>query len=113
MQELLRELGITLPGTTAKDGYVVDIDSSDDFGKVYSTLEKSKAEPISDDFLLTYHNASIIYEYKDYILSLSGDFDQDLYKLVITKGGKSKKIATENEGTEEEEEIDVEETESE
>ena len=87
MDKLLRELGLALEGEYSKDGsYVVDIYDSNEFGKVYSTLENNKdAEELYDNSLLTVHNANISYLFGDYQLTLNADFDQELYKLVITE----------------------------
>ena len=38
-----------------------------------------------DNSLLTVHNANISYLFGDYQLTLVADFDQELYKLVITE----------------------------
>ena len=40
MERELKELGIEQVGTYAEDGsYVIDIDTSEEFGKTYSTLD--------------------------------------------------------------------------
>ena len=87
MDKLLRELGLALEGEYSKDGsYVVDIYDSNEFGKVYSALESNNdAEELYDNSLLTIHNANISYLFGDYQLTLNADFDQELYKLVITE----------------------------
>ena len=87
MNDLLREFGLALEGEYTKDGsYIVDIYDSNEFGRVYSALENGKnVEELYDNSLLTVHNASISYLYGDYQLNLIADFDEELYKLVITE----------------------------
>ncbi len=87
MEKLLRELNIYLEGSYSKDGsYVVDIYDSDDFGRVYSLLDNNKnVEELDDSSLLNQHSANISYLYDDYQLTLIADFDEDLYKLVVTE----------------------------
>ena len=87
MDEVLKKLGISLDGEFSKDGsYIVDIYNSDEFGRVYSVLEKNDdVEELYSNSLLTIHNSSISYLYDNYQITLIADFEQDLYKLVISE----------------------------
>lgn len=87
MDEVLKKLGISLDGEFSKDGsYIADIYSSDEFGRVYSALEKNdNVEELYSNSLLTMHNSSISYLYDNYQITLIADFEQDLYKLVISE----------------------------
>lgn len=86
VEELLQKLGLDLVGSYSDDGsYVIDLADSREFGKVYSTLEDSElVSLLEDSTTLTEHNGSIQYEYEDmFMLTLTSDFDGDIYKLVI------------------------------
>lgn len=87
MESLLRKLNIYLDGSYSKDGsYIVDIYDSDDFGRIYSLLDNNKdVEELADSSSINMHNANVTYIYDDYQLALIADFDEDLYKLVITE----------------------------
>lgn len=87
MEKLLRELNIYLEGSYSKDGsYIIDIYDSDDFGRIYSLLDNNRdIEELESNSLLNTHSANISYLYGDYQLTLIADFDEDLYKLVITE----------------------------
>jgi hypothetical protein len=87
VEKLLRELNIYLEGSYSKDGsYIVDIYDSDDFGRIYSLLDNNRnVEELESSSLLNTHSANISYLYDDYQLTLIADFDEDLYKLVITE----------------------------
>ena len=88
MDEILRELGIDLDGTyDSEGGYVVDLNSSADFGKVYSKLDKNDdLNFLESNSLLTTDNASLIYRYEDEVeITLLGDFNNDKYQLVVNK----------------------------
>lgn len=89
MDEVLKELGLdAYNGTTSKNGsYVIDLYTDIDFGKVYSILEENDSiYQLEDNTLLTVHNASIFYEYKDrYQFNLKGNFDTEEYSLVVTE----------------------------
>jgi hypothetical protein len=85
MKELLSKLGLSETGDYGKDNvYTVDLKDSDEYGKVYSKLDKSEEfYEIEDSSLLTIHNSSIVYENDKYEVILISDFDQDTYKLTI------------------------------
>ena len=85
MREILKELGIDAFGTTSSNGmYVVDIDSSDMYGKIYSKLDRNEdLEYLSDISSLTANASNLAYDYGDYRINLIADFDNDQYKLVI------------------------------
>lgn len=87
MESVLRELNIYLDGDYAKDGsFVVDIYDSDDFGRIYSLLDNNKdVEELSESSLLNQRSANVLYLYDDYQITLVADFDEDLYKLVVTE----------------------------
>lgn len=84
----LKELGIYRPGVYSTDGsYIIDLeDSSDDFGRVYSLLDKnSNAEYMQDNSLLTVDNASMYYRYDDIQINIIADFRNNHYKVVANK----------------------------
>ena len=88
MEKLLKDLGITKAGSYSKDGsYVIDLDNSDEFGKIYSLLENSEdLYYMEENNLLTVSNASMTYRYgEEYQLQLIADFNYDLYKLVVNE----------------------------
>lgn len=95
MEELLKDLKITKKGTQGDNGsYVIDIDTYDEYGKFYSLLEKAqedgKLEQLADKSIITVHTTDVSYvtdneEGDTFELSLLGDLDQDIYKLVINK----------------------------
>lgn len=88
MEEILRELGINLDGTyDSEGGYVIDLNSSSDFGKIYSKLDKNEdLNFLESNSILTVDNASLVYRYEDEVeITLLGDFNNDKYQLVANK----------------------------
>lgn len=97
MEEFLKTIGIDKTGTQSESGsYVIDLDGYDDYGKTYSILEKAQAdgklEELEDSSIINIHNTDVSYvvnsedgEDVEYEISLLGDLEQDIYKLVITK----------------------------
>lgn len=85
MEEFLRELGIEGNLNRGKnDVYVLDIENSDEYGKIYSRLDRSDLlDEVVDNSQITYDAANIQYESDDYLISLLADFKNDSYKMTI------------------------------
>lgn len=88
-ETILKNLGVDKSGTYSEDGsFVVDIDSSDEFGKIFSILEDSDLLiPQEDNGILTDESANMnyLYEDEDFLISLSGDLENDIYQMTITE----------------------------
>lgn len=86
MEEFLKELGITKPGRKNENGfYVIDIDDSDEFGRIFSRLDKSDlVDEDEESSSITLDSANITYLSDDYTITLMADFENDTdYKLVM------------------------------
>lgn len=88
-ETVLKNIGIKKSGTYSDDGsFVVDIDNSDEFGKVYSILEDSDLLDLQEEnSILTEDDANLNYLYGDgeFLVSLTGDFDGDVYQMTVTE----------------------------
>lgn len=88
IKDLLKLLNIDYTGTFSRDGsYVIDLgDNIEDFSEIFSTLEHlEEAEYMDENSLVTVDNTNVNYIIDDYMISLIGDFDANLYKLVINE----------------------------
>ena len=85
MNEFLKKLGINKSATKGGGNvYTVDIENSDEYGRIYSKLDKSDlVDEIPDSSQITYETASIQFENDDYFITLIADFDEDIYKMTI------------------------------
>ena len=85
MEEFLKQLGIdSKSGTYKNDLYIVDIDNSNDYGKIYSKLERSDlVDEVADNSQVMYESASIQFEGENYLITLLADFENDTYKMTI------------------------------
>ncbi len=86
MEEFLKELGITKQGRKNENGYyVIDIDDSNEFGKIFSRLDKSDlVDEDEESSSITLDSANITYLSDDYTITLMADFENDTdYKLVM------------------------------
>lgn len=86
-KEYLKTLGITLLGTVSdNNSYVVDIKDSNEFGKIFSILERADdLDILEDNQVVTEQGSSLSYESLStpYLLSLIADFEGDVYSLIV------------------------------
>lgn len=89
MEEFLSSIGIHNEGTLSNDGsYVIDFDNVDDYNSAFTKLDKFEGLDESEESSIV--NASIsnvIYMNEDYLITLTANFDDDQYKLVIKEMG--------------------------
>lgn len=84
LEKFLESIGISNVGHyTKSNSYVIDLDDSEEYGRVYSRLDKcDELVEDEDSSTLTIHTSNIVFESDDYQFVLIADFDQDIYKLV-------------------------------
>ena len=87
MKELLKKIGITEEGHKSSDNnYVIDLEDSDHFNRIFSKLDKSDlVEENEDSSVVNLDVTNILYISDNYALNLIADFSQDTYRLVVTK----------------------------
>ena len=85
MEEFLKELGITKePSSIKPDQIIIDIDDSNEYGKIYSKLDKSElVDEDQESSQITFDTSSIQFESDDYLITLLANFETDEYKLTI------------------------------
>jgi hypothetical protein len=91
-QEYIKELGINKQANKGDgNSYVVDILNSDEYGRIYSILDKAidneELEMLEDNQVVTEQGSSLLYEStsEPYLLNLLADFDGDVYQLIINR----------------------------
>ena len=86
MKDLLRKLGIMEEGTrTSNHNYVIDLEDSDHFNRIFSKLDKSDlVEENEDSSVVNLEITNILYLADGFSLNLIADFEQDIYKLVVS-----------------------------
>lgn len=86
VEEYIKGLGIDKDIEETEDGYIINLMNSNEFGKMFTKLEKSDdLDPLEDNQVVTEQGSSLMYESKSesYILNLIADFEGDVYQLVI------------------------------
>ena len=85
-REYLQSIGINKEGEYAEDAYVVSLTNSNEYGRIFTILEKSDdLDIMEDNQVITEQGSSLMYESESqpFIISLLADFDQDIYQLVV------------------------------
>ena len=84
MEEFLKSLGITGHLQKSKSSYVLDIADSNEYGKIYSLLDKNEElEEDAEGSQVTLDYSSVQFFNDKYMIQLIADFDADEYRLTI------------------------------
>lgn len=84
MEEFLQSLGIKGNLQKSSNSYVMDIDNSNEYGRIYSLLDKSEeVEEDPESSQVTFDYSSIQFFNDEYIIQLIADFENNSYRLTI------------------------------
>ena len=89
-KDVIRELDLHRDGRYSEDGYEYILNDSDEWGKIYSILEKNKNTTELEGSTLKSDESEFdfIYENPDeekFLIRLTGLFDEDDYRINISK----------------------------
>ena len=86
IEDIIKDLNIK-DGEYSKDGsYVVNLEDSDEFGRVFSRLDRNEDyEELTENSLISLFDTSLIWLKDNFQINLIADLTQDSYKLVITE----------------------------
>lgn len=83
-EELSKKLNIDRDGHEEEVGYVVTLNDSDDYARVYTLLDNSSYCELNTDVMLLSDEASLLnYETVNYSIDLVANFNEDTYKVVF------------------------------
>ena len=87
--QYLKQNNINKKYTISEDNnYIITLDNSDDFGKMFSHLEKIEdLEQLEDNQVVTEQGTSILYKSnsENYLFNLIADFDGNVYQLIVSE----------------------------
>lgn len=87
MKDILRKIGITEAGYFSEDdNYIIDFENSEQFNKAFSRLEKSDlVEENEDSSVVDLNVSNVMYVTDEYSFNLIAEFEQDIYRLVVSE----------------------------
>lgn len=89
ISQYLKQNNINKTYTISEDNnYIITLDNSDDFGKMFSHLEKIEdLEQLEDNQVVTEQGTSILYKSnsENYLFNLIADFDGNVYELIVSE----------------------------
>lgn len=87
IKQYLQSINIDKEGSLSDDNaYVIDLTDSNEYGKIYSKLEKAEDLDIMyDNQVITEQGSSLVYESlsEPLLLNLIADFEADKYQLIV------------------------------
>lgn len=83
---ILNQLGINADGSYQSGKYIVELEDSNEFSKMYTLLDNSDVVEI-DDFatLITDKVTELTFDGDNFKIKLVGNFITNMYRLVITE----------------------------
>ena len=81
-QEFAKQLGITKEGSYVDGVYVITLDSSNEYSKVYTILDKSDLCDLDvEEINLDVQNSLMVYLADEFDIKLQANFDNDVYSV--------------------------------
>lgn len=87
MKEFAEQLGLDLDGKMEGDKYIIELEDSDEYSKVYTLLDSSDLVDIDEEAtLLTDKVGELLFLGDEFDVKLVGNFNSDIYRVVISRG---------------------------
>lgn len=87
--DFVDELNLPFSGElNDSDEYIIELNSSNDFSRLFDKISSNDKLNQVDRPLTTVDNSTFKFYYDDILLIIKADFENDSYKLVVTKNGK-------------------------
>lgn len=84
IEEFIEDLKLPFDATKTGNEYNITLDNSDDFSKLYSAISiNNKLELDDDNTISTDSNVLFIFTDGYFELVITGDFNKDIYRVVI------------------------------
>ena len=84
LKQLLDSLQINREGKLSGDKYIIQLNNSDDYSKMYTKLDKCEEATLDPEGMIMSNSESLMtYLTDDFDITLKADFDKDNYFLII------------------------------
>ena len=84
MEDFAKELGIRKGGSLKGTQFIIDLDDSDEYSRVYTILDKSKlVDIVQNKTVITEDRSELVYEGDEFTVQLIGDMKNNRYQVII------------------------------
>jgi len=83
-EEFVDSLELPFVGEMKLDDYVITLDNSNDFSRLYNIVSNNLDLTLDDDSITTTNNALFIFFNDEYEIKLTADFNKDVYRMVVS-----------------------------
>lgn len=88
-EEFIKQLGINKVGHTEDKKYIIDLDGSAEYAKLYTLLDTSNLVDLEEyNNLISFNLSLITYSNEEFKVQLMANFTEDVYKIVIIDNNK-------------------------
>lgn len=85
LQDFINGIELPYKGEFKDEGYVVVVNSSNEFSDIYNFLSKLDSFHVLDNPIADNNNASFTFTDGVFEAKLTGDFKNDFYRLVVSE----------------------------
>lgn len=85
MEEFVDNLDIPFQGEMMGEEYVVTLANSDEFSELYNIISTNKILNIKNDSTANDSEARFCFEADGFDVGMLADFDDDIYKMVVSR----------------------------
>jgi len=85
MEEIVQKLNLPFEGEMHNNSYIVILDNSDDFSKLYNNISTRGEFTLDDRSMSTSDNAVFIFYNDDCEIQFTADFKQDIYRMTVDR----------------------------
>ena len=85
LEDFVYSLNIPFEGEFKGEEYVIALENSNDFSEAYNIVSTNKDLNIKNDSIANDSEARFLFYSDNYDISLLADFDDDIYRVVVSR----------------------------
>ena len=85
LQDFINSIELPYTGKYGENSYSVVVNSSNDFSNLYNFLSKLDDFHVEDNPIADNNTAAFVFSNGEFEAKLTGDFNKDFYRLVVSK----------------------------
>lgn len=85
MEDFINELNLPFEGEMHGDTYIITLNNSNDFSKLYNIISTDKQFTVDNNSVSTTNNAMFKFYNDWYEIQFTADFNKDIYRMVVNE----------------------------